>query len=788
MAEDSKRMLVTSTGLQKTASEIINKRLYAPNKIEVVGSPLITDEGMASSFTATSYVTIKNVNISNYASVQIGFTGYFFSENNNFQSCWSLESSQTPAYSLGLFLSNSRLELRRGTTNIFRRDIKTTNYEYLNISVTITSDTCSIIIKNDSGVYTFDGNLSVTLDFSIYDSIRIGQSSRSTNLYWVNRINLTDFLVYGGKDLIYSISDESYVQFSKIMISDGTIPLADDSFPVIDHVREFSITELNRTANSILLRTDISKDVYLVINEIGLYIKTEDGSEKLFSVIRDLSIKKTADVSYDLIFNVDLTVEVLNTTIIPDIVLKESRYLSLEELEILKRVHADVAIDMERTIVDTATQIGYDPERTANMTLSNANKCQRDLSYVQAYKNAYKNITSASIDDFYGFYSYPFPYSLYFSNNLSGLANSRIRVLEETLVGDKDAIDFSHPEGFTLSIAISFQGAGDKVLLCKSRLDDNERYFSLAIEDYDIVFRLYLEDEVVVLKKELSAQTLQDLAGGCLITIVCDRSEFTPEYYMYIGKENVAQVQGGSINFKPSGLYVLTNAGATEYNISMFTVVGNPNITAEGVLTTTSASNYLKTPSFVLGDNWEINVSLFSQTLRSGQADTVLRSLANSNNLSIGIGWNRMNTWMRDIYNGNIVVNYPKIGNNAVTQIANRLCLLKLSCSFDGEYYTIIASISNDGGATWYDSVPTVTPEIPYVARNPESWALQPYRITNDTSMELKYFSIVSEGKTIFSGKAFGASENYIQNIVSFTGALSGADIHYLSCLLGVNQ
>lgn len=146
--------------------------------------------------------------------------------------------------------------------------------------------------------------------------------------------------------------------FPYLMISDGVYPLENNSGPILNHVYSFPVTEMNRSNNNILLVATIDEDAYLTIRELALYCEFGDGTKHVFSKISGLNVKKGKDLAYNLMIQVKLDINVVNTIAMPEIVLKEVEYPKFSEFKKVRDVYAYTVENLERMIKTNALGIG----------------------------------------------------------------------------------------------------------------------------------------------------------------------------------------------------------------------------------------------------------------------------------------------------------------------------------------------------------------------------------------------------------------------------------------------
>ena len=107
-----------------------------------------------------------------------------------------------------------------------------------------------------------------------------------------------------------------------------------------------------------LLKVLIDKEANLTIREVGLYIDVK-GSPKLFSVIRDLNIRKNTDLGYELIFHMNIDLGIVNTNVTPDVVFNNVNNVSKNDFVEMKTYTLGMISDMEVAVAKNATELGY---------------------------------------------------------------------------------------------------------------------------------------------------------------------------------------------------------------------------------------------------------------------------------------------------------------------------------------------------------------------------------------------------------------------------------------------
>ena len=758
----SNNLVISNTGLTEISRELIGKKRYNPNLVTVIGNPLITNTGIASAFSATSYIMRDDLSFNQDTSeLRIKVACIYKEESLNFQTLLNLVNPLNTEENILLQVNSNSISFFTGTFNPFTiSNLIIHDGDSLNIDLRVSNNRYNLILIQNKVRVVFTGTFDYSFNFSNYSCIYIGNNSEVLSEFWYGFIDLTELSIYGDENVIYSPTYATFFRFTKILVSDSSETLTDSSIAKHGHIYEFPVTEINKTSNNILLTATIEANVYLNINQIGLYA-TSGGKRFLFGLVSNLVLQKEKDLGYDLIFTIKTNIGVVNTLVYPKIIVKEGKYATLNVLDTLKNVHANTVVDMERAINRNATLLGYEPDevffrlfntvRFANknyegthlyarvkqnihsnyrkeytgegieligspvvedsvasdfstsdyvvfsklyglqdqweyeisftigdtfpsgtiLCLCNSNeeptftlfmdnsgnlctsapgvfsthqlfettprtkfyvkitfdgstysfykKTKQEDSYVRSnFINATESIgfiagtylgvlqnngvisspfsgsltlsdfsvtsdgenyspciavgRTIELQDFY--YFIPYPASFYKIKNLSGLINSNISYLEGSLTGKNDSIDFSNEPGCSLVIGIKLTDGADRTILIKDDKVNSSTYFSLTFENYALIFRLYLENDVIELKKEYNELSFRELTDNpSTVTITCDNQVGTPIYKMYLNSEKVDEKEGASkdylnhVSYKLSN-YFLSMSEADENNVT----------------------------------------------------------------------------------------------------------------------------------------------------------------------------------------------------------------------------
>lgn len=554
-------LIITNSGLSQVAKELINKRSFDKDKISVIGNALISEEGVVSNLSEDTYLYSNNFNTSTSEEISIKFIGtYNLEASLGAQCAWSISDSTYSNNISLIFYENSINITNLKTMEVLVEIEKTFNIgDYLSVLVTLKNNSYSINFTHNRVTSFYEGTFNNSVQNLSY--LTLGNSDFNKSLYWEGSIDLSEFIITSSTTVIYAPSDAPNFSFSKILISDGSVELSDSSTPVLGHVYFFSIEELNRTGNNILLRAQINSDIYLNIDSVGLYIRTAT-KEILFSSIKGLSIKKGKDLGYELIFKINMNIEVVNTIAFPEIVLTKEEYLKLSEFVELKKIYTNTVIDLERAITRNAYLIGYGREFPQYNVQNDINLWSDNCSNIQQYIKLNNHIYSENkknVTDFYGFFNYP--YFNYTSKNLCNVENSDISVLDGSLTGLKDSINFEDSNGFTLIVRVLMDSIEDKFILGKAQLGEMSPYFSLFIEDNFLKFQLYFSDgNYIELSKHYGEAQYDKLIGHPVNIFIVNEPSTDGSYFnMYVDNEQVYSVLNTNTSYLNYFNYSLVN-------------------------------------------------------------------------------------------------------------------------------------------------------------------------------------------------------------------------------------
>lgn len=415
MATINNQMNVTQYGLTRISEELIAEREFDPDKIDIIGSPLIEGNGVLSSLDSLSAAGHSGLDFDNNGNLRItfeGITGTLPANISDQQCLWELRSENGDYFNLSLYKNKIALEtsLSGSIYEIFSisliKDLKSIidSGSRVAISVLLNKNgyqynySMGKEVDSDEGNYHIDGH---TVSLHNFTSIIIGNDNidLGSQMYWKGSIQLARFKINKNGALYYTPSNEVYFTFSKVAISDGTNPLSNDSEPLNGKVYFFNIEEISRTENNLLLKTTVDAKAYLTIREIGLYINVK-GKDKLFSVITDLNVEKASNIGYDLIFHVNLDISVMNTELFPEIVFSDVHEVSKRDFVEVKKITLAAFSDMEVAVAKNAYEIGANKAQCFYKLSDSINLNKENWMTTQHYKKLTNTIKAGTTSVF----------------------------------------------------------------------------------------------------------------------------------------------------------------------------------------------------------------------------------------------------------------------------------------------------------------------------------------------------------------------------------------------------
>ena len=776
------KLVITATGLTYVSRELINKRSYAPSKITMVGNVLVTNRGIASSFSASSYFTYSNLSFSESATeIRIIFDGTYRRGDENYQTCFDLVSSSNNNLVLGI--NNSGIRLSYGALQLFLIENSFVNEDDIRIDLRINGSEYYLNLIQNTKQKVFTGTLDETINFHQYTSLYLGTNSSNLTAYWKGFIDLTEFIIYEDSQLVYSPSTEPSFTFSHILVSDGTVTLKDSTKTIYNHVYRFPITEINRTDNSILLTATIDKDAYLTIKEVGLYVTGNEGT-LLFGLISGLSINKQQNIGYDLIFNVNLNLKVVNTTVLPEIVVKKEKYATINYLRILERIHANWVIDMERAIDRNAMLLGYEPDTVFYSLFNKVKFSEENFNGAHQYARIVQHIHPEEIREYTGenltFMGTPtlyngdvknFSTSDYVKLTIDGVLNDNFEIEIPFLLNKNSRFGticcICNNSG-AAKLVIGVNAAG-KLFVNASGIFNKElfkveplrkTFLKITYDGHTYTFHKRFENETLYTKVNEYPSTIQigSVATGYL-GVMSSENIITSPFTGEIDLANLIFVSN-SLDYSPSTLiestteikdfYSFINYPASYFRVRNLGNLANSDITYyEGSITGLNDSVDFGNPagfSLVLKLN-----------LKDGKDKIILlKKNLNNDDTYLSLTFENFVLTFTLYLNDSIITLKKVYTERTFRELTNLPATLTILCDKTRPNPVYSLYINNNR----VDSVEGYSRD--YLAASA-------FKLTN-------YEESMSE-----------ADENYVENLLSFSGVLSEENIHYICTLLGTS-
>ena len=366
MAAFSNTMTITNSALSSICRELIDKRVYKKDSINFVGTPTVIS-GTASNLSSENFFE-EDISLSSSCEItEISFQGdLMVLQDEDICCAWNLAGE---GVSLGLFVTPTTVYLKSENNIIIELSNINNSEERIKCSVKISEALCSIEYIVNKIRYSTSVELENPLPISSYTKLYVGADGKFDNLYFKGNIDLPSLIIYQDKNIIYSPSIENSFNFTTLLVSDGSYPLDDSSSPILNHIFSFPIKEISRTGNNLLLTTTISEDAKLTIREIGLYCADGEGTY-LFSKISNLNLDKGTDLDYDLIINIKLDINVVNTVAFPKFIVTEPEYPSLADFNKIKNTYLYSVTNLERMIKDNAIGVGNYVDKTMDIPVA----------------------------------------------------------------------------------------------------------------------------------------------------------------------------------------------------------------------------------------------------------------------------------------------------------------------------------------------------------------------------------------------------------------------------------
>lgn len=586
MAESSNVMEITQKGLSSISKILVNSYIYNGD-IDIIGTPTVDSLGIARNLGPDSYFEKRGLTfLSNL--IQVGDTLETHTLEVNFTGTLvdsGIAFTLLGANNLEIYVSPSTVAARTTTGTLVSINNLSISAGQ-SIKVTLRIGAANIELGAYIGGVSYSNTTEIFIDTSAFNGVLIGSNGLGSGSYWKNTIDLSRFSIYQDEKVVYAPATKEDITFSSILVSDANFMLTNESVPFIGAIYEIPLTEIARTGNNILLKADIPSSVHLKIGNVGLYCYIA-GKRYLFSLITGLNLNKGKDLPYELIFHVNIDINVVNTSIRPEIILNEYEMITKSSLEDVKKALLWDDIDIERVIKKNAINLGFNRPQVF----------YREEKHLQESIRGFQSATRLSnLRNLYDL-----PPSLFYSSIGETLNSYRLYdltapektlyldVLDGAFTGSDSIIDLSTPS--TLILKTNWADISDRVILAKVNLNSSDIYFVLQLENGSLIFKYYTEEESFSMSYELVPEVISKFLGDKALVII--RSENLIKLYL-----NLEELCSVNIT-EEVPIYIGDNFSLTNY-------IGS----AEG------------SENFSFSD-----LLYFSKTLTSSEMSTVLRVL-----------------------------------------------------------------------------------------------------------------------------------------------------------------
>ena len=545
MTNISNVMKVTDICLSAISSILIDTFVYNGD-IDIQGSVIVSNEGIASRFEPLSYLQktdlsfmgitiVQNSSTHDYEPedhpVRVSITGNFMTSEDSGSTAFSLHGDND---SLAVILSSTT------ATILYNSEIiaKISNFSLVmgtTVTVNLYINSRQIGLEIIANGETHSSYVDVNnFDIKNFSSVLVGLDTLESENYWKGSIDLTKFFIYEDENTLYSPTVKENIKFTSIVISEPNYNITDTTTSFIHRAYEIPIEEVSRTNNHVLLRATIPSKTYLTIGNIGLFCEVS-GTRRLFSLITGLNLKKNSDLTYNLIFHINTNINLVNTKVLPEIILKEFSYADKTALEDIRKAFVNSNVDLERVIQHNADVIGLNSAQVFYREQQQNKFTEDNWLKTSAYLRCNPKPSA--------FFS--FIHNTLNSYKVTNLANfnsiNSLEVLDESFKGYGDTIDFNGNKTLCLNLTIpDFQ---DKILIAKKDIENEETYFVLSIENSNLVFLFYTEDEFYRLRIPVVPTEYYKFLNPFLLSIVQETSETSTTFTVYHDTEILGTLQ-----------------------------------------------------------------------------------------------------------------------------------------------------------------------------------------------------------------------------------------------------
>lgn len=521
-------MKITQKGLSTVGDILINNYTYNGD-INKVGSVLISPEGIASQFNTTplgtspetykySYVYKSDLSLGLSTTLNIEMEAQvLLNPKNPTQVLFSLRGDSDI---INLFITSNKVILSIDGTNVVILDAEFINQSYMSFKVILTKSTAQVILNTGTEIITSEeATLGSTLLFDNFNTIIIGNITSAPNYFWLGSVDLSKFFIKSEKEILESPTIKNAIKFTNILIATKDFELTDGSKETLGKAISFPVEEITRTNSSVLIRVTIPENSYLNIGAIGLYCLICD-KYYLFSKITGLDIQKNNKVKYDLLFHVKLDINVVNTTIRPEIVLKPYTPETYTDFDDVRKIFLHTNIDLERIIKANAKQIGFN---TAQVFYQK----ERKISFNhELWISALRALSIQRDEDLQPIDFFNIPnankHSFTVANMFNSPGNGFLYVTDGSFISTNSTIDFSKDSSLVLKMKPL--ALGNRLILSKIDFTTEEVYFTLSIHNTTLLLTVYTEEDILTLEVSLTDEQQQWLSIPFLLCIISDNT------------------------------------------------------------------------------------------------------------------------------------------------------------------------------------------------------------------------------------------------------------------------
>lgn len=533
-------MKVTNKSLSTISEILIDTYLYNGD-ISSVGSVTITGNGTASRFNPSSYfkkegIEFKGITshedvdtgdvIADFHPAKVTVSGNFSTLDDSGNTVFVLTGTHTLSVILN---STSIIAYLDQQVLMSFGDFKLEDNTLVNVELSILPESINLDLKINGITYSNSVPYEM-LNTSTFNSILIGIDSPGSENYWRGSLELSKFFIYEDNEILYSPTEKEGIEFTSIVISHPKYEITDNTTSIINKAYEIPVKEISRTGNHVLLKATIPDKIYLTIGNIGLFCDV-NGRRQLFSLITGLNLKKGSDIGYDLVFHVNTNINVVNTEVLPEIILREHQNTTKNYLEDIRRIFLDANVDLERAIQKNAAQIGYNRAQIFYRDQQN-NKITED--------NYFKTSTLLKCNPA-PIVFYPFIHNSLNYYKVPNIADynslNSLEVLDGAFKSFEDPVNFIGST--TLCLTLNLPDFSDKIILSKRDVTNDNTYFVLELKNNTLIFTLYSEEDIHTINIPIRVENYSEFHGINLLSFVNDSERI----FVYFNKQLINGVE-----------------------------------------------------------------------------------------------------------------------------------------------------------------------------------------------------------------------------------------------------